>query len=167
MGGGELRERAMAAQVQQVKGGISKRSSTLELAVRAGTGEQLQQVEHRMVAGLAVQVQRAEESMPEIKLQRLWAEGELREQTTVLSAGGGADGGSRGDLKELMTGAQLQQMEERMGKISVEVRDLGVWKCWMMPLTDLERFFVDMQQVSGRMGLSNGGTISCHDGMAP
>ena len=25
------------------------------------------------------------------------------------------------------TGEQLQQVEERMGKISVEVRDLGVW----------------------------------------
>ena len=42
------------------------------------TGEQLQQVEERMGAlevGLAAQVQRAEESMSEIKFQRVWVEG--------------------------------------------------------------------------------------------
>ena len=46
------------------------------------TGEQLQQVEERMGAlevGLAAQVRRAEESMSEIKLQRVWVEGELKD----------------------------------------------------------------------------------------
>ena len=53
--------------------------------------------------GLAAQVQRADESMSEIKLQRLWVEGELREQATVAQVEARM-GIREGDLKGLVTG---------------------------------------------------------------
>ena len=53
--------------------------------------------------GSAAQVHREEESMSEINLQRLWAEGELREQATVA------------------------QVEARMGLPEGELKKFGSW----------------------------------------
>ena len=71
--------------------------------------------------GLAAQVQCVEESMSEIKLQGLWAEGDLREQATVAQVEAQMGVRER-DLKGLVAGEQVQQVEEQVGKISVDVR---------------------------------------------
>ena len=77
-----------------------------------------------------------------LKKQRISTDREIKHHRAWVEA----------ELKERAMAAQVQQVEERMGKISVDVRDLGVWQCRMMPLADMEWIFADMQRVLGRLG---------------
>ena len=123
---GELEERAMAAQVEQVKGSVSELASELAAVREQEQRAAAAQVEERMgalEAGLAAQVQHEEESMATVKRWhnkyaiefqslRKWAE---RDAATVAQVEAQM-GALEGDLKGLVTGEQLQQVEKRMEK---------------------------------------------------
>ena len=90
----------------------------VEGACDDGSTGMVHQADERMGAlevGLAAQVQRAEESMSEIKLQRVWVEGELKDGAMAVQVESEADRGTGMGLA-----ARVQRAAESMSEIRLQ-----------------------------------------------